>query len=90
LAFIKTSIDNLWQTCYYPSMNKPKEFERIAKEHLRFDTLAERKSDRLDFHEVSVWSVADALDAAYKIGVKMGKVVEKRKHTIRQPITRSL
>ena len=28
---------------------------RIALDHLFVDTLETRKSDRLDFHEVSVW-----------------------------------
>ena len=40
----------------------------IAKRHLRMDTLEERKSDSLDFYEVSVWSIRDALEAAYKAG----------------------
>ena len=29
---------------------------RIALDHLFIDTLETRKSDRLDFHEVSVWA----------------------------------
>lgn len=29
----------------------------IAVKHLRIPTLAERRSDRLDFHSVSVWGV---------------------------------
>lgn len=29
---------------------------RIALDHLFVDTLETRKSDRLDFHEVSVWA----------------------------------
>jgi hypothetical protein len=48
----------------------------IAKEKLRFDTLETRNSDSLDFHEVAVWSVRDALLAAYKAG--MASAREKR------------
>ncbi len=44
-------------------------FTAIAREHLFIETLKERKSDRLDFHEVSVWGVQDALLAAYQAGV---------------------
>jgi hypothetical protein len=40
----------------------------IAREHLFIETLKERKSDRLDFHNVSVWGVTDALLAAYQAG----------------------
>ena len=40
-----------------------------AKEHLFIETLEERKSDSLDFHEVSVWGVQAALEAAYAAGL---------------------
>ena len=40
----------------------------IAKKHLWIDSLEERKSDSLDFYEVSVWSIRYALEAAYKAG----------------------
>lgn len=42
--------------------------EQIAKEELGIDTLEEQKSDSLDFHEVSVWSLKSALERAYKAG----------------------
>jgi hypothetical protein len=40
----------------------------IAKKHLRIETLKEQKSDRLDFHEVGVWSIEAALLAAFEAG----------------------
>jgi len=40
----------------------------IAKKHLWIETLAERKRDALDFHEVGVVSVRKALQAAYDAG----------------------
>jgi hypothetical protein len=43
-------------------------FEDIAKRILRIPTLAERRSDSLDFHEVGVWQVKQALKAAYEAG----------------------
>lgn len=42
--------------------------QQIALDHLFIDTLETRKSDRLDFHEVSVWGVKSALMAAYEAG----------------------
>lgn len=42
--------------------------EQIACQHLGFETLDERKSDSLDFRDVSVWSVEAALRAAYEAG----------------------
>ena len=42
--------------------------QNIARELLGIETLDTRKSDSLDFHEVSVWSVKDALDAAFESG----------------------
>lgn len=29
----------------------------IAQKHLRIETLETRNSDRLDFHDVAVWSI---------------------------------
>lgn len=42
--------------------------QQIAREHLRIDTLEARNQDQLDFHEVSVWSLQSALQAAYEAG----------------------
>lgn len=44
-------------------------FEKIALEHLFIETLTTRNSDRLDFHDVSVWGVKSALMAAYEAGL---------------------
>ena len=44
--------------------------EQIAKEHLFIETLETQNSDRLDFHDVSVWGVKAALQAAYEAGRK--------------------
>lgn len=46
---------------------------QIALEHLFIDTLATRNSDRLDFHDVSVWGVKSALMAAYQAGLAAGQ-----------------
>lgn len=43
-------------------------FQRIALEHLFVETLETRNSDRLDFHEVSVWGIKTALQAAFDAG----------------------
>lgn len=40
----------------------------IARRHLGMETLDTRQSDRLDFREVSVWGVRDALLFAYSLG----------------------
>ena len=42
--------------------------ERIARQHLRFTTLEARNIDSLDFREVAVWQVREALLAAYEAG----------------------
>jgi hypothetical protein len=41
----------------------------IASKHFRIETLESRHSDSLDFHDVSVWSIRAALEAAYLAGV---------------------
>lgn len=40
----------------------------IAREHLGIETLDTRKSDRLDFHDLAVWCLKDALNAAFEAG----------------------
>lgn len=40
----------------------------IATKILDLETLDTRKSDRLDFHELSVWGIKAALEAAYAAG----------------------
>jgi hypothetical protein len=42
--------------------------ERIARQHLSIETLQTQRSDQLDFHDVSVWSVKSALQAAFEAG----------------------
>jgi hypothetical protein len=40
----------------------------IARTHLHIETLETQRADRLDFHDVSVWGVRDALTAAFDAG----------------------
>lgn len=40
----------------------------IARDVLRLETLETRKSDGLDFHDLAVWSLKDALERAYEAG----------------------
>lgn len=42
--------------------------EEIARTTLLVPTLETRKSDSLDFHDVAVWSIREALLAAYDAG----------------------
>lgn len=42
---------------------------QIARDHLNIPTLETRHSDRLDFHDVSVWGVRNALWYAYQAGM---------------------
>ena len=51
--------------------------ERIAVHLLGIKTLKTRDpkfhSDDLDFHDLTVWKIRDALDAAYEAGRKAGR-----------------
>jgi hypothetical protein len=46
---------------------------QIAKEHLFIETLETQHSDRLDFHDVAVWAIKSAMEAAYAAGIEAGK-----------------
>jgi hypothetical protein len=55
---------------------------RIAQTYLRLETLETRKSDSLDFHNLAVWQIKVALEAAYEAGHEAGlqrslKVIEE-------------
>ncbi len=49
-------------------MTKDEVLLGIAQKHLRLETLTTRKSDHLDFHDISVWDIKAALEAAYAAG----------------------
>lgn len=43
--------------------------EQIARDHFHeVTTLRTQNSDDLDFHDISVWEIRDALAAAYELG----------------------
>ena len=47
---------------------REEEIESIARRVLKIETLETRNSDALDFHELAVWAIQEALDAAYEAG----------------------
>lgn len=49
------------------------QLQQIALDHLFIETLETRHSDRMDFHDVSVWAVKSALLAAYEAGRQTAK-----------------
>ena len=49
------------------------QMQQIALDHLFIETLETRNSDRMDFHEVSVWGVKSAMMAAYEAGRQAAK-----------------
>jgi hypothetical protein len=49
-------------------MDKREAISRIAAKHLKIKTLETQKSDALDFHQVAVWSIKEALEAAFDAG----------------------
>lgn len=46
--------------------------QQIALDHLFVETLETRNSDSLDFHDVSVWAIKAALNAAFDAGKQAG------------------
>jgi len=51
---------------------------KIAEDHLSIDTLETRNADSLDFHEVSVWNVKAALQAAFDAGRQIHRIDDSR------------
>lgn len=52
--------------------HKEQAVTRIAREVLDLETLDERRMDDLDFHELSVWQIRQALEQAYEAGRAAG------------------
>ncbi len=52
-----------------PARAPEETLERIAREALNIETLKTRSSDSLDFHDVAVWRLKEALEAAYQAGL---------------------
>lgn len=46
--------------------------EHIAKKYLRVEDLKTKNSDRLDFYEVAVWDIKEALTQAFMKGTELG------------------
>ena len=60
-------------------------FESIALDHLFIETLQTRHRDSLDFHDVSVWSVKSALQAAFDAGLRAaGGAPKQTVHRVRK------
>ena len=70
---MKNSNDSKARNTNRATKKRDEAIEAIARNILEIETLAERKSDSLDFHEVSVWGLRDALLAAYELGLAAAK-----------------
>jgi len=57
------------------SAAKPEQatIDKIAREILDLETLETRNMDGLDFHELSVWEIRKAIEAAYYAGREAAK-----------------
>ncbi|WP_180684312.1 DUF6900 domain-containing protein [Tepidicella baoligensis] len=59
--------------------------ESIALDHLFIETLQTRHRDSLDFHDVSVWGVKSALQAAFDAGLRAaGGAPKQAVHRVRK------
>ena len=45
---------------------------KIAQRRFFIETLETRNRDRLDFHDVAVWAIRDALEEAFEAGRRTG------------------
>ena len=58
-----------------------KTINRIAREILRVETLEQRKSDSLDFHDLYISQIKRALEAAYFAGARSNRSPHERELT---------
>lgn len=62
------------------SEKKKNIIDLIALKKLGIRTLEVKNSDRLDFHDLSVASIRDALEAAFSAGCEVGLTVNSKKY----------
>jgi hypothetical protein len=60
------------QTTLTATAKIPAYATKIAKEILDLEILETRRMDSLDFHELAVWEIREALEAAYNAGRQAG------------------
>jgi uncharacterized membrane protein len=70
---MKNSNDSNARSTNRANKKRDEAIEAIARNILEIETLAARNRDALDFHEVSVWGLKDALLAAYELGLAAAK-----------------
>ena len=64
---------------------RDQQLQQIALNHLSIATLETRRSDSLDFHDVSVWGVKSALQAAFDAGLRAaGGAPKQTVHRVRK------
>lgn len=68
-----TAIKDAAKTCE----DRKNIIELIALRKLGIRTLETRNSDRLDFHDLSVESIKEALETAMKAGIEIGLTIDK-------------
>jgi len=55
-----------------PTAQRDDQLLEIAQRQFRLETLETRNWDRLDFHDVAVWAIRDALEEAFEAGRRAG------------------
>jgi hypothetical protein len=53
--------------------------QEIARRVLAIESLETQRSDALDFHDIAVWKLREALEAAYEAGRRHGRSGQVRK-----------
>ncbi len=64
----KRSVTGFTKTEANTMQTRDQALTEIATQILDLETLDTRNSDHLDFHELSVWQIKKALEAAYDAG----------------------
>jgi len=56
------------KTTKHTQAYKDATIQNIARDVLGLETLETRRRDSLDFHELAVWQIREALEAAFEAG----------------------
>ena len=62
--------------------------DHIAQTILGLETLDTRNSDRLDFHDLAIWNIKAALQAAFEAGQEAGKTARQPRQTSQKRVAK--
>ena len=67
-SLLSNALDSVYNMTEINVEVRDEQLTKLARNYLSIDTLVPRNSDSLDFHDVAVWGIRQAMELAYEAG----------------------